>query len=336
MKQVVTFGEIMMRLSPPGYGRLRQTDTLDVTYGGGEANVAVALAVMGVPAAHVTALPDSELGQATAGAFRRYGVDMRHTVFSGQRLGLYFLETGTAMRASRIIYDRDRSAFAELDPAAFDWERILTGAGWLHWTGISPAISAAAATACSDAIRTARRLGLTISADVNYRRNLWQYGRSAREVMPELVAECDVLVCGTGDAADIFDIRTEEPGADGFAAAARHVMDRFPQVKHIISTERDSVSATHNRLAGRCFDGSIYTETPAFDINPIVDRIGGGDAFMGGYIYGRLQGWDVDRTLVFATAASALKHTIFGDFNLVTVEEVEQIVGGDLSGRLVR
>ena len=221
MKQVITFGEIMMRLSPPGSGRLRQTDTLDVTFGGGEANVAVALAVMGVPAAHVTALPDSELGQATAGAFRRYGVDMRHTVFNGQRLGLYFLETGTAMRASRIIYDRDRSAFAELDPAAFDWERILAGAGWLHWTGISPAISAAAATACRDAIRTARRLGLTISADVNYRRNLWQYGQSPREVMPELVAECDVLVCGTGDAADIFDVRTEEEGAEGFAAAAR-------------------------------------------------------------------------------------------------------------------
>lgn len=331
MATVVTFGEIMMRLTTPGRQRFAQATNLDITYGSGEANTAASLAQMGVPAAHVSVCPDNDLGRAAAAFFHKTGIDTAHILFGGGRLGLYFMEVGAGIRPSRIVYDRYDSAFAKLDPARFDWEKILSGARWFHWTGITPAVSAPAAQACADAIRTARKLGIMVSADVNYRRVLWQYGKTAREVMPGLVEHCDVAVCTQGDAEDIFGIVS-----GNFEDMARQMKQRFPNLKQIIATRRDTLSASHNRLTGLCFDGNTYLESPTFDLNPIVDRIGGGDAFMAGFIYGALNYQDTARTLAFATAASALKHTIEGDFNQVTAAEVEQIVQGDTSGRLLR
>ncbi|MFC6225913.1 PfkB family carbohydrate kinase [Hymenobacter artigasi] len=332
---VVTFGEIMMRLSPPQHQRFGQATGLEITYGGGEANVAAAVAGLGVPAAHVTCFPDNDLGRAAATFFGRYGVRMDHAVYQGDRLGLYFLETGAAMRASKVVYDRAHSAFAQLDPAAFNWDEILKDAGWLHWTGITAAISAPAAEATRQAIAAARRLGLTVSADVNYRRNLWQYGELAQDVMPELVAGCDVIVCSEHDADDLFGVRAA-PGAEvSFASVGEQLLARFPQLRQVISTRRQTQSASHERIKGMFFDGTYY-ETPYVDITPVVDRIGGGDAFLGGFIYGSLAYATPLEALRFAVTASALKHTIPGDVNLVTVAEVEHVMQGNTTGRLVR
>jgi 2-dehydro-3-deoxygluconokinase len=336
MKQVVTFGEIMMRLSPPLNYRYAQAAAFEVNYGGGDANVAASLAVLGAPAAHVTCFPNNDLGRAATQQFQRLGVDMSHTVFKGDRLGLYFLEVGSAMRPSKVVYDRAGSAFEKLSPADFNWDEILKDAGWLHWTGITPAISAAAAQATADAIAAARRLGITVSGDVNYRRNLWQYGQTAADVMPALVAGCDVVVCGEGDAEDIFGI-TPAPGSDNsFVSVAQQVMAKFPQIRQVITTRRKTHSASHNGLKGLLYDGEQYLTTPTYDINPIVDRIGGGDAFMAGFIYGSLTYDNPQQALTFGVAASALKHTIHGDVNLVTVAEVEEIMKGNTSGRLLR
>ncbi|GAA4353304.1 sugar kinase [Hymenobacter saemangeumensis] len=336
MQQVVTFGEIMMRLSPPQHLRLGQATSLDVTYGGGDANVAAALAYMGVPAAHVSCFPEHELGQAAAGHFRRLGVDLRHVQYQPGRLGLYFLEVGASLRSSRIVYDRADSAFANLDPAAFNWDEILKDAGWLHWTGITPAISAAAAQATADAIAAARRLGITVSADVNYRRNLWQYGQKAQDVMPPLVAGCDLVVCTEGDADDLFGIKVAEESDHPFVDMSEQLMQRFPQIKRVIATRRKTQSASHERIRGMLYQEGRYYQTPYFDINPVVDRIGGGDSFISGFIYGS-QTYDTpEQALAFATAASALKHTIAGDINLVTPAEVEPIMLGNTSGRLLR
>lgn len=331
MATVVTFGEIMMRLTAPGQQRFSQASSLSITYGGGEANVAAALAQMGVAAAHATVFPDNDLGRAAAAFFLKSGIDTSAVRYGPGRLGLYFMEVGAGIRPSRIVYDRYESAFARLDPAAFDWEKILAGARWFHWTGITPAVSAPAAEACAAAIGTARRLGITVSADVNYRRVLWQYGKKASEVMPPLVENCGVVVCTQSDATDIFGIQS-----DDFQDMARQMKARFPNLKQIVATRRDTLSANHNRLTGLCFADGQYHESPTFDLNPIVDRIGGGDAFMAGFIHGSLHSGNLSRTLAFATAAAALKHTIEGDFNLATAAEVEQVLQGDVSGRLLR
>jgi 2-dehydro-3-deoxygluconokinase len=336
MKQVVTFGEIMMRLSPPLNYRFAQTANLEVNYGGGEANVVASLAGLGVPAAHVTCFPNNDLGRAATQQFQRLGVDMSHTVYQEGRLGLYLLEVGAGMRASKVVYDRAGSAFDRLNPADFNWDEILKNATWLHWTGITPAISASAAEATRQAIAAARRLGVTVSADVNYRRNLWQYGQKVQDVMPALVEGCDVVVCGEGDAEDIFGIVPEAGSDNKFVSVARQVMARFPNIKQVITTRRKTHSASHNGLKGLFFDGQNYLDTPTYDINPIVDRIGGGDAFMAGFIYGSLHYNNPQQALTFGVAASALKHTIHGDINQVTVAEVEDIMRGNTSGRLLR
>lgn len=333
MKRVVTFGEIMMRLHTPGHQRFLQARSLEVTYGGGEANVAVALAQLGVPARHVTCFPDNDLGRAAVAFFRQHNVDFDQTVYSkNQRLGLYFLEVGAGMRPSRIVYDRYDSAFANLNPADFNWEELLADANWFHWTGITPAISDSAAKACLKALETASRLGIPVSADVNYRRNLWQYGKTVQEVMPALVEHCDVMVCTEGDALDIFGIQT-----NGFQDMAEKMLTRFTKAKSVIATRRDTLSASHNRLTGIGFSQQTgYHETETYDINPIVDRIGGGDSFLAGYIYGRLHLPTELEALSFGTAASSLKHLVEGDFAQHSVAEVEQILAGDVSGRLLR
>ncbi|UOQ76637.1 sugar kinase [Hymenobacter sp. 5516J-16] len=336
MKQVVTFGEIMMRLSPPLNYRLSQASSLEITYGGGDANVAAALAYLGVPAAHAGCFPDNAVGRAAAQQFQHHGVDMRHCVFQGQRLGLYFLEVGASLRASRIVYDRYDSAFANLQPEWFNWDEIFSNAQLFHWTGITPAISATAAQATKEAIAAARRLGLTVSADVNYRRNLWQYGQRAQDVMPDLVAGCDLVVCTEGDAEDLFGIKAEAGAENSFVSMSQQLIRRFPQIQQVIATRRETQSASHERIKGIAFSGGQYHETEFFDINPVVDRIGGGDSFISGFIYGQLNYPTLQEALTFATAASALKHTIHGDINLVTAAEVEHIVAGNTSGRLLR
>jgi len=336
MKKIVTFGEIMMRLSAPLNSRFIQADQLNITYGGGEANVAASLAHLGIPASHVTCFPDNDLGRAAAAFCRKYGVETADMLFEGQRLGLYFLEVGASMRPSKIIYDRADSAFANLNPDSFDWEAILKEAQWFHWTGITPAISATAAQACADAIRTARQLGITVSADVNYRKNLWQYGKTVQEVMPELVAGCDIVVCAEADAEDILGIVPDTHEPNSFVSVSRQLMQRFPNIRQVITTRRETLSASHNRLKAISFDKNGYIETPVYDINPIVDRIGGGDAFMAGFIYGSLHYTAMPEILTFAVAASALKHTVEADVNLVTAAEVVEVMQGNTSGRLVR
>ncbi len=336
MKKVVTFGEIMGRLSPAGYGRITQAQSLNITYGGGEANVAGGLAHIGIPAEHVTCFPNNELGKAAAGYYRQVGVDMSHTVYQEGRLGLYFVEFGAAMRPSKVTYDRADSAFANLNPADFNWKEIFTGAGWFHWTGITPAISEAAATALRAALKEAKAQGLTISADVNYRKNLWQYGKSVKEVMPDLIAQCDIIVCGKGDAEDILDIVPNGSQKSGWHDICIQIKERFPNIKKIINTKRGQISASQNNLSATSFDGKKVIKSETVEISQIVDRIGGGDAFMAGYIYGNLVLGDEAKSLAFGVAASALKHTIEGDINLSTIDEIQTVMAGDITGRLKR
>mgnify|MGYP000592316726 FL=1 len=336
MKKVITFGEIMGRLSPAGYGRITQAQSLNITYGGGEANVAGGLAHIGVPAEHVTCFPNNELGKAAAGYYRQVGVDMSHTAYKEGRLGLYFVEFGAAMRPSKVTYDRADSAFANLNPADFNWKEIFTGAGWFHWTGITPAISEAAATALRAALKEAKAQGLTISADVNYRKNLWQYGKSVKEVMPDLIAQCDIIVCGKADAEDILDIVPDGRAKSGWHDICLQIKERFPNLKKIINTKRGQISASQNNLSATSFDGKKVIKSETVEITQIVDRIGGGDAFMAGYIYGNLVYGDEAKSLAFAVAASALKHTIEGDINLSNLDEIETVMGGDITGRLKR
>jgi 2-dehydro-3-deoxygluconokinase len=336
MKKVITFGEIMGRLSPAGYGRITQAQSLNITYGGGEANVAGGLAYIGIPAEHVTCFPNNELGKAAAGYYRQVGVDMSHTAYKEGRLGLYFVEFGAAMRPSKVTYDRADSAFANLNPADFNWKEIFAGAGWFHWTGITPAISEAAATALRVALKEAKAQGLTISADVNYRKNLWQYGKSVKEVMPDLIAQCDIIVCGKGDAEDILDIVPDGRAKSGWHDICLQIKERFPNLKKIINTKRGQISASQNTLSATSFDGLKVIKSDTVEITQIVDRIGGGDAFMAGYIYGNLVYKDEAKSLAFAVAASALKHTIEGDINLSNLDEIETVMGGDITGRLKR
>lgn len=338
-KKLVTFGEIMLRLTTPGYARFSQSDSFEATYGGGEANVAVSLAQFGLRAAHVTRFPDNGLGEAAASQLSKFGVETQHILYGGDRIGIYFLETGASVRPSKIVYDRSHSAFAALEADMIDWEAVFEDCSWFHWTGITPAISAGAAACCKKAIEVARRKGITVSADINYRKNLWQYGKSASEVMPELIAGCDLIVSSTYDAKDILGISPtagEAGEEDAEVSVFQQIIARFPQVKKIVNTSRGSLSASHNTLSGKLFDGKQMLSTRTYDIQPIVDRIGGGDAFIAGLIYGLMQLNDDQQALDFAVAASVLKHTIEGDANLASVEEVKNLLAGDTSGRLVR
>jgi len=333
--KVTTFGEVMMRLSTPNFSRFPQATQFDINFGGGEANVSSSLAILGIPASHVTRFPDNDLGRTATNIFQKFGVGTEHIIYGGNRIGIYFVEKGVAMRPSKVVYDRANSSFATLSPSDFNWEEILKDTTWFHFTGISPAISEGAFQACLEAAQTANRMEITVSADVGYRSNLWKWGKKPNEVMPQLIENCDVIVCGKGDAADMFGIvGDDEKGS--FKSVCRQITTQFPKVKKVLTTKRGQISASHNTLLGRCWDGTEMIQTEAIDITDIVDRIGGGDAFMAGYIYGELIYKDCQKALEFAVAASALKHTIEGDFNLVSVQEVEAVVNGDVSGRLKR
>jgi 2-dehydro-3-deoxygluconokinase len=344
MQKVLTFGEIMLRLSTPGFERFTQASRFEVQFGGGEANVAVSLANFGIPVKYITRLPENDLGQACLMELKRHGVEVDQVVRGGERLGIYFLETGAVARASQVIYDRAHSSMASLQPGMVDWKSVFEGVTWFHWTGITPAIAAGTAKACLEGIEVANKMGITVSTDLNYRKNLWKYGESASRVMPDLVAGCDLILGNEEDAEKVFGIRPEtedathkHPEATAYESVCRQLMARFPKARKVIITLRGSVSASHNTWSGVLWDGKTLFQAPEFNITHIVDRVGGGDSFMAGLIYGLLT-WpgNDQKALDFAAAASCLKHTIPGDFNLVSVEEVERLMQGDASGRVRR
>lgn len=342
-KRVVTFGEIMLRLSTPGFLRFSQATSYDANFGGGEANVAVSLANYGIESRFVTRLPNNDLGRACRMELEKYGVDTSKISHGGERLGIYFLETGAVARPGKVIYDRAHSSFATVGSGLFDWDEIFRDADWFHWTGITPAVSQGAADACLEAVKTANKKGITVSCDLNYRKNLWKYGKKANEVMPELVSGCDIVLGNEEDAEMVLGIKPEgvditggQVEAEAYRSVSQQIMKQFPRVKKVITTLRGSISASHNSWSGVLYDGKNLYTAPTYQITHIVDRVGGGDSFMGGLIYGLLTYNDDEKALRFATAASCLKHTIHGDFNQVTVEEVEKLAGGDASGRVSR
>lgn len=342
--KVVTFGEIMMRLSPPGFQRLTQARAFDVVYGGGEANVAVSLANYGVAVDYVTRLPKNEIGEACKRFLREQGVGVGKIITGGERLGIYFLEMGAASRGSLVVYDRSNSSIASIEPGMVDWKTVFADAGWFHWTGITPAISRGAAEACLEAVQVAKEMGLTVSCDLNYRSKLWKWGRKAGEVMAELVQYCDIAIGNEEDAAQVFgihaadtDVTSGQVDAAKYRSVCEQLANRFPSLQTIAITLRGSLSASHNTWSGILWHAGQVWVAPQFDITYIVDRVGAGDAFMGGLIYGLLKyGEDKQSALNFAVAASCLKHTIFGDVNAVTIAEVEKLMGGDASGRVSR
>jgi 2-dehydro-3-deoxygluconokinase len=346
MKKVVTFGEIMLRLAPPGFLRFSQASSFDIVYGGGESNVAVSLANYGVPVDFVTRLPKNDIGECAMMEMRKRGVGIDQIIYGGDRLGIYFLETGAVSRGSKVVYDRAHSAIAEIKPGMLDWNKIFEGASWFHWTGITPAISQGAADVCLEAVKAADKMGLTVSTDLNYRAKLWNYGGDREAIMTELTSYCDVILGNEEDAEMHFGIKPEgisvqteghNVKAEAFLSVCQQVMQKFPKAKKVITTLRGSISASHNTWAGVLYDGKKMYETRQYQITDIVDRVGGGDSFMGGLIYGLLKYPEDDQNaLDFAVAASCLKHTIKGDANLVTVQEVEKLMGGDASGRVAR
>lgn len=342
--KIITFGEIMLRLATPDHQRFTQVTSFNASFGGGEANVAVSLANFGLVTEFVTCLPPNELGQSVLMELRRHNVGTNHIIRGGERLGIYFLETGSVARPGKVIYDRSHSSIADVETGMFDWDKIFIDAGWFHWTGITPAISKGAADTCLEAVNIARKKGITVSCDLNFRKNLWKWGKSASEVMPELVAECDIILGNEEDAEKVFGVKPANSDVTGgmvdasrYESVCVRLKQQFPRAKKIIITLRGSINADHNSWSGVLYDGIKLHEAPVYQITHIVDRVGGGDSFMGGLIYGVLTYPDNDqKALDFAVAASCLKHTIHGDFNLVSVQEVEQLMKGDASGRVVR
>lgn len=344
MSKVVTFGEVMLRLATPGFERFGQSNILGATFGGGEANVAVSLANYGIPVSFVTRLPKNDIAQACVNELRGLGVDTRDIVYGGERMGIYFLETGAVSRASKVIYDRAYSSISTVEPGMIDWNKVLEGVTWFHWTGITPAISKGAADVCLEGIKAANTKGITVSCDLNFRKNLWKYGKTAAEIMPLLVEGCDIVLGNEEDAEMALGIKPEGVNvtsghveAVAYKSVSEQIMKRFPRCEKVITTLRGSVSANHNSWSGVLWDGKQLFEAPEYQITHIVDRVGGGDSFMGGLIYGLLTFKNDDqKALNFAVAASCLKHTIVGDYNRVTVDEVEKLMKGDASGRVSR
>ncbi len=342
-KKIVSFGEIMLRLAPPGFLRFHQTDILEATFGGGEANVAVSLANFGLRSEYITRLPENDIADAAIRSLRKYNVITNHILKGGDRIGIYYLETGAVSRGSKVTYDRSNSSMAMINVGMVDWDTVFSDAGWFHWTGITPAISQGAADSCLEAILKAKEKNLTVSCDLNYRKNLWKYGKKAGEVMEEMVKHADIILGNEEDAEKVFGIKGSsidvvkgQVKAESFRPVAEGLMKKFPHCKKAIITIRGSVNANHNTWSGALWNGREFLTAPVYDITHIVDRVGGGDAFMAGLIYGLLTYSDDQKALNFAVAASCLKHTIKGDFNCVSVEEVEKLMEGDASGRVIR
>ncbi len=330
----------MIRLTPQGRDRFIQSDSLRVIPGGGEANVAVSLANYGHESLYVTKLPKHEIGQIAVNALRRYGVDTQYIVRGGERVGLYYAETGASMRASKVIYDRAHSAIAEAKAEDFDFDKIMEGADWFHWSGITPAISDSAAEITALACQAAKRHGVTVSVDLNFRKKLWT-SEKAQSIMRPLMQYVDVCIGNEEDAELCLgfkpdaDVEAGETNAEGYKSIFKQMAEQFG-FKYVVSTLRESFSATHNGWKALIYNGVDFYESKRYDINPIIDRVGGGDSFSGGLIHGLLTKPTQGEALEFAVAASALKHTVSGDFNLVSLEEVEALVGGSANGRVQR
>lgn len=340
MGKIVTLGEIMLRLSTPGHSRFIQSDSFDVVYGGGEANVAVSCANYGHEAYFVTKLPKHEIGQAAVNALRRFGVHTDYITRGGDRIGIYYLESGSAMRPSKVIYDRAHSSIAEAEAVDFNFDTIMKGADWFHWSGITPAISDKAAVLTRLACEAAKRHGVMVSVDLNFRKKLWS-SEKAQSVMRPLMQYVDVCIGNEEDAELCLGFKPEanveagQTDAEGYKGIFRQMAEEFG-FKYVISTLRESYSASHNGWKGMIYDGKEFYVSRHYDIAPIVDRVGGGDSFSGGIIHGLLTKKTQAEALEFAVAASALKHTIPGDFNMVSTTEVEALASGDASGRVQR
>lgn len=340
MGKIVTFGEIMLRLAPQGYLRFFQNDTMEATFGGGEANVAVSLANFGLDAAFVTKLPKNDIGQAALNSLGYFGVDTTLITRGGDRVGIYYLEKGASQRPSKVIYDRAYSAISMAISEDFDWDMIFNGVTWFHFTGITPALGQNVADICLDACKKAKNKGITISCDLNFRKNLWT-SEQAGKTMGELMPYVDVCIANEEDAEKVFGIKasnTDINGGklnhEGYKEVAKELADRFG-FKYVAITLRGSISANDNNWAAMLYDGSDYNFSKEYKVH-IVDRVGGGDSFGAGLIYGLINSMNSRDTLEFAVAASCLKHSIEGDFNRVTVSEVKNLMGGDGSGRVQR
>ena len=340
MSKVVTFGEIMLRLAPEGYYRFVQADTYGATYGGGEANVSVSLANFGLDSKFVTKLPKHEIGQAGVNSLRKFGVDTSDIVRGGSRVGIYFLEKGASQRPSKVIYDRAGSSIAEAVKEDFDWDKIFEGADWFHFTGITPALGDNVAEICLEAVKKAKEKGITVSCDLNYRNKLWSKEK-AGQVMGELCKYVDVCIAYEEDAGDVFgikaantDVTSGQVNHEGYKDVAKQLADRFG-FKKVAITLRTSISANDNKWAAMLYDGTDFYFSKNYLMH-IVDRVGGGDSFGAGLIYSCLQIMEPQQIIEFAVAASCLKHSIEGDFNMVTVDEVSKLAGGDASGRVQR
>ena len=340
MKRVVTFGELMLRLAPNGYYRFFQNDQMQATFGGGEANVAVSLANYGLDSVYVTKLPKHAIGQAAVDSLRSFGVDTSKIIRGGDRVGIYFLEKGASQRGSVCIYDRAHSAIQEASASDFDWDAIFDGADWFHFTGITPALGGNMVDICLKACKTAKAKGIKISCDLNYRGKLWTREK-AKEAMSKLCEYVDVCISNEEDAKDVFGIEAEKTDIyggklnhEGYKSVAKQLADKFGFEKVAI-TLRSSISASDNDWAGMLFDGENYCFSKTYHLH-IVDRVGGGDSFGGGLIYALLNGKDTQSAIEFAVAASALKHSIEGDYNRVNISEVEKLASGDASGRVQR
>lgn len=342
MARVITFGEIMLRLKAPGHERFFQSPAFEATFGGGEANVAVSLANFGMDAAFVTALPDNDIAKACVRELRGFGVDVSHITYGAGRLGIYYLEAGANQRPSSVVYDREFSSISLVQPGSIDWVRVFEGASWFHVTGITPALSASAAEIALEAAKAAKRLGLMVSCDLNYRAKLWKYGKTAQEVMTELVRYTDVVIANEEDCQKALgieakaDVKCGSLDRDAYRELTDEIKRSFPNVSAVAVTLRESRCADHNEWTA-CLNGTnCFTVSRTYSITDIVDRVGGGDAFAAGLIYGLMTFQDEVKALEFAVGASCLKHAIPGDFNRVSVKEVERLVTGDGTGRIQR
>lgn len=342
MSEFLSFGEIMLRLKTPGHERFFQSPVLEATFGGGEANVAVALSNYGLDAGFVSALPDNDVGESAVRELKRFGVDTTHVNRSGDRVGIYYLETGANQRPSKVVYDRAGSSICEAQPGDFDWKTVFAGAKWLHITGITPALSESAAALSLEAVKAAKEHGVTVSCDFNFRGKLWKWGKTAPEVMTDLVKFVDVGIANEEDcqkslgiSVDV-DVESGELDTAKYEALGEKVLQQFPNMSVIAITLRESHSADRNGWSACLRDADGFKLSRRYEITDIIDRVGGGDSFASALIYGLNAYEDRQQSLEFAVAASCLKHSISGDFNRVSVPEVENLMGGDASGRVQR
>ncbi len=336
MQKIVSFGEVMMRLTPPGNQRLIQATALNILFAGAEANVTSALSGWDMNACHVTRFPDNALGLSAIAWLKHCGINTAYIQLGGERLGLFFVENGAMARPTAITYDRLPSAFSTIDKNTFDWHNILAGADWFHWTGITPALSQGAADALASALAVCEKNNVTVSADVNYRSNLWKYGKTPGEILGPLVEKSNVIVASENDTRNIFGFGAEENAEDAFVSISSLLMKKFASIKAVISSNREQLSASHNRFTGNVWDGEKLWQTKTYDLEQIVERIGTGDAFIAGYIYGQLQQWETQECIDFATASAVLKHSVEGDVLFCSVNEVQEIKNGNISGRIKR